>query len=190
MPLPNPSANPVGKRSELQMKKILTCILLCCIFLSLPVTVYGLSDSEHDLFKDETKIVQVFNDKDKPIYITDSDVYLMSQIVYAESNSEPYEGKVAVASVILNRLRSPGFPKTIEGVIKQKGAFSCVKNGKINVVPDENSYRAVLEALKGNDPTSKAVFFYNPKIATSEWMFKVDKHSVKTIGNHIFFNVD
>jgi N-acetylmuramoyl-L-alanine amidase len=172
------------------MKNFFTCILLTCILLILPYSVYGLNDSECDLFKEDPKIVQVFNDSDKTLYITDNDVYLMSQVVYAESNSEPYNGKVAVASVILNRLREPGFPKTIEGVIKQKGAFSCVKNGKISVVPDENSYRAVLDALKGNDPTSKAVFFYNPKIATSEWMFKIDKCNITTIGNHVFFKVD
>ena len=114
----------------------------------------------------------------------------MSQIVYAESRSEPYEGKVAVASVILNRLKSPGFPKSVEGVIKQKGAFSCLKNGEIDVVPDKVSYSAVIEALKGNDPTNNAIFFYNPKIATSTWMKQVSKSNVKPIGNHVFFVVN
>lgn len=111
----------------------------------------------------------------------------MAQIVHAESKGEPFEGKVAVASVILNRLGYPEFPKSVKGVIMQKNAFSCVRNGTINAVPDENSYRAVLEALKGNDPTEKAVFFYNPKIATSKWMKNVSKKSIIRIGNHVFF---
>lgn len=122
--------------------------------------------------------------------VTDDDIYLMAQIVYAESRSEPFEGKVAVASVILNRLNHAAFPKSIKEVVTQRNAFSCVKNGKINVIPDESSYSAVREALKGSDPTSKAVFFYNPKIATSKWMKNVSKTNEKIIGNHVFFLVN
>ncbi len=123
-------------------------------------------------------------------YVTDDDIYLMAQIVYAESRSEPFEGKVAVASVILNRLDHSDFPKTIKEVITQKEAFSCVKNGRIDVIPDESSYSAVREALKGTDPTLKAVFFYNPKISTSKWMVSVQKDNKKTIGNHVFFAIN
>ncbi len=94
----------------------------------------------------------------------------MAKVVYAESNGEPFEGQVAVASVILNRLTYPRFPKTVEGVVKQSGAFSCVRNGNIDVVPSQSNYKAVSQALKGQDPTNKAVFFYNPRIATSTWM--------------------
>lgn len=114
----------------------------------------------------------------------------MAKVVYAESNSEPFEGQVAVASVILNRLKYPEFPKTVQGVIKQKGAFSCVQNGAINVTPNKNSYTAVSQALKGVDPTGKSTFFYNPKIATSQWMKNINKRNIKYIGNHVFFMVD
>jgi N-acetylmuramoyl-L-alanine amidase len=148
------------------------------------------NNSDSTLFNEQEQIVQVFNYSDKKIYITQKDIHLMAQIVYAESNCEPFEGKVAVASVILNRLKYPEFPKTIEGVVKQRGAFSCVRNGNIDVVPDEDSYKAVLVALKGEDPTEKAIFFYNPKIATSQWMKNIGKKNVKTIGNHVFFVVN
>lgn len=47
----------------------------------------------------------------------------MAQIVQAESESEPFEGKIAVASVILNRTVASGFPKTVESVIRQKCLF-------------------------------------------------------------------
>jgi len=132
----------------------------------------------------------IVSTSEKPdIYVTEADIYLMAQTVYAESAAEPYEGKVAVASVILNRVRSPGFPKTISGVILQRDAFSCVINGKVNTVPNESSYSAVLQALRGEDPTSKAVFFYNPKTATSTWMLSTKKQDIKAIGNHVFFKV-
>lgn len=143
-----------------------------------------------DLYNEKEEIVQVLSYNDKRIHITEDDIYLMAQVVYAESRAEPYKGKVAVASVILNRVLHPKFPKTIKGVVKQKGAFSCIKKGKINVIPNSECYDAVLEALKGKDPTRKAVFFYNPKIATSKWMKNVSKHNVIPIGNHVFFVVN
>lgn len=172
------------------MKKFTTFLLFFCLtlcFLGCKVKASYDENAENDLFKQEYDVVQVFNYGSKDIYITDDDIYLMAQVVYAESRSEPYAGKVAVASVILNRVKDPKFPKTISGVITQKSAFSCVQNGKITVVPDESSYKAVLDALKGNDPTEKAVFFYNPKIATSRWMKNVKKDNIRTIGNHVFF---
>nr|WP_315672198.1 cell wall hydrolase [Clostridium sp. 19966] len=135
--------------------------------------------------KDDT--IQVFNYKNNRISISNDDIYLMAQTVFAESRAEPYTGKVAVASVILNRLLDPEFPKTVEGVIKQKGAFSCVINGKIGFAPTDDCVNAVYDALKGMDPTGEAVFFYNPKTATSRWMKEIKKANVKPIGNHVFF---
>jgi N-acetylmuramoyl-L-alanine amidase len=190
MPLPNPSANPVGKRRGIKLKKYIAYITLTLILFIFPGTAYAESDVDSDLFKEEEKVVQVFNYGDESLRITDKDVDLMAQVVYAESSSEPFEGKIGVASVIINRLRHPQFPKTVDGVIRQSGAFSCLKDGKIDVVPDESSYEAVKEALNGNDPTSKALFFYNPKIATSKWMFDIPKENVKSIGNHVFFSVN
>ncbi|ERI95303.1 spore cortex-lytic enzyme domain protein [Clostridiales bacterium oral taxon 876 str. F0540] len=172
------------------MKKFFIVFTLLLTLLIIPCSKVTAAEEEQSLYKEQIGAVQVFNVSDKTIYITDEDVYLMAQIVYAESRSEPYEGKVAVASVILNRLKNPSFPKSVEGVIKQRGAFSCLKNGEINVVPDRISYEAVMEALKGNDPTNNAIFFYNPKIATSTWMKQVNKSNVKPIGNHVFFVVN
>lgn len=104
----------------------------------------------------------------------------MAQIVQAESESEPFEGKIAVASVILNRTVAPGFPKTVESVIRQKNAFSCLnKNGSISKIPDQISFQAVEEALKGKDPTNNALYFYNPKISTCNWMKNVSKNNKK-----------
>lgn len=145
--------------------------------------------NETDLFLDANEVIEVFNSSNIKIYLTKSDVNLMAKVVFAESKGEPYEGKIAVASVILNRVTSPKFPDTVEGVIKQKNAFSCVRHGEISVVPDSDSYNAVKEAIKGNDPTGDALYFYNPKIATCSWMKGVEKCNIKNIGQHQFFNV-
>ncbi|MDU2664926.1 MAG: cell wall hydrolase, partial [Clostridium perfringens] len=98
------------------------------------------------------EVVAVFKSSNSTISLTKDDIYLMSQVVYAESKGEPFDGKIAVASVILNRTTDSQFPDTIHGVITQKNAFSCVRNGKIDVVPDGDSYNAVLKAIEGYDP--------------------------------------
>jgi N-acetylmuramoyl-L-alanine amidase len=133
------------------------------------------------------KVVEVFNHNDSLIYLTKEDLDLMAKIVYAESKGEPYEGKVAVASVILNRVLTPGFPNSVKEVIFQPNAFSCVIDGEINVLPTEECYNAVYDAIEGNDPTNEALFFYNPDIATCAWMQEVEKADSKLIGQHVFF---
>ena len=133
--------------------------------------------------------VEVFQQNNQSIYLRQSDIFLMSQIVYAESKGEPFEGKVAVASVILNRVLDPSFPNTIEDVIFQPYAFSCVVDGQINVDPTQECFDAVYDALSGNDPTNKALFFYNPEISTCNWMIGVEKVNSTPIGQHLFFQI-
>lgn len=147
----------------------------------------GISNESSELYHEKESVVEVFNYQNRHLYLTDDDIYLMSQVVFAESHGEPYEGKVAVASVILNRVTNPSFPNSIEGVIKQKNAFSCVRDGKISVTPDNECRDAVMDAIKGKDPTSNALFFYNPQTATCSWMKQIDKKNMKTIGKHVFF---
>ncbi|GIM29941.1 hypothetical protein CPJCM30710_26070 [Clostridium polyendosporum] len=149
----------------------------------------GLSNEAKELYHEKEAAVEVFSHANKRVYITKDDLYLMSQVVFAESHGEPYEGKVAVASVILNRVVSATFPNSIEGVIKQKNAFSCIKNGNISVVPDSDSYLAVIDAVRGKDPTDNALFFYNPQTATCSWMKQVQKKNIKPIGRHVFFQI-
>lgn len=149
----------------------------------------GVSSEYIDLYGEKDGVVEVFNHSNKSIYLTEEDVHLMSQVVYAESKGEPYEGKVAVASVILNRVVNPKFPNTVSGVVKQKNAFSCVRNGVINVDPDADSYKAVKDAIKGVDPSNNALFFYNPKSSTCSWMSQIEKKNKKSIGQHIFFQI-
>ena len=80
--------------------------------------------------------------------LSDKELHLLQKIVMAEAEGEPYEGKVAVANVVLNRLRSANFPDTIYKVIYQKSQFSPVANGRMKrVVPNEDSIKAVNAAF-------------------------------------------
>ncbi len=113
-----------------------------------------------------------------------ADEYLLARCVYAEARGEPYTGQVAVAAVILNRVRSSSFPNTISGVIYQSGAFTCVADGQINLTPNETATKAVRDAMSGWDPTNGCLYYYNPATATSKWIWSREVHL--TIGRHSF----
>lgn len=113
-----------------------------------------------------------------------SDVYLLAKTIHAEGRGEPYVGQVAIGAVILNRLRSPSFPNTISGVVYQKHAFTAVTDGQINLEPNETAMRAARDAMNGWDPTGGAIYYYNPAVATSAWIF--DRQTVTVIGKHVF----
>ncbi len=112
------------------------------------------------------------------------DVYLLARCVYAEARGEPYTGQVAVAAVVLNRVNSSQFPNTISGVIYQRLAFSSVADGQINMKPSDEAIRAAKDAINGWDPSGNAMYFYNPKTSTSEWIFT--RTVVAKIGRHNF----
>jgi N-acetylmuramoyl-L-alanine amidase len=137
----------------------------------------------------DNDVLEVFNHATQQVYITGEDIDLMAKLVSAESIGEPYTGKIAVASVVLNRTTDPHFPNTIQKVIFQKNAFSCVKNGKISASANQDCYNAVYDAIKGVDPTNDALFFYNPTIATCNWMKETPKINQTTIGHHTFFKI-
>lgn len=113
-----------------------------------------------------------------------TDLNLLARVVYGEARGEPYTGQVAVAAVVLNRVKSSSFPNTIAGVVYQSGAFDCVSDGQINLTPNQSAYNAARDALNGWDPSYGCLFYYNPKTATSKWMLS---RTVKlNIGNHAF----
>lgn len=112
------------------------------------------------------------------------DLEVLSRAIYAEGRGEPYEGQVAIGAVILNRVESPDFPNTIPGVVYQTGAFDAVRDGQINLTPNETAYSAARDALNGWDPTGGALYYWNPATATSRWIWSVP--ITYSIGNHVF----
>lgn len=109
---------------------------------------------------------------------------LISKFVYAEARGEPYTGQVAVAAVILNRVRDNRFPNTVSGVVYQKNAFTCVSDGQINLTPNETAKKAAKDAQNGWDPTYGAVYYFNPNTATNKWIWS--REMTVTIGKHRF----
>ena len=113
-----------------------------------------------------------------------SDLYLLAKCIYAEARGEVYSGQVAVGAVILNRVKSPSFPNTISGVIYQPWAFTAVNDGQINLEPNNTAYQAARDAMNGWDPTYGSLFYYNPRTATSSWIYS--REVTVTIGSHVF----
>ncbi len=113
-----------------------------------------------------------------------TDLNLLSKLVYAEARGEPYKGMVAVAATVLNRVSDSRFPNSIAGVIYQSGAYTCVSDGQINLGADSQSKKAAQDAINGWDPTSGCVYYFNPNTATSGWIWS--RQQVITIGKHIF----
>jgi N-acetylmuramoyl-L-alanine amidase len=115
---------------------------------------------------------------------SNADLNLLARCVYGEARGEPYTGQVAVAAVVLNRVRSSKFPNSISGVIYQSGAFTAVADGQINLSPNTTAYNAARDALNGWDPTNGCLYYYNPATATSKWIWSL-KVELK-IGRHNF----
>lgn len=109
---------------------------------------------------------------------------LLARIVSAEARGEPYEGQVAVAAVLLNRVRDPRFPNTLAGVVYQTHAFESVANGQIYQPITASARRAASDALNGWDPSGGAVFFWNPTKPVSKWIWS--RPIIKRIGDHVF----
>lgn len=109
---------------------------------------------------------------------------LLAKLVYGESRGEPYSGQVAVAAVVLNRVKSSSFPNSVAGVIYQAGAFDAVSDGQINLTPDSTAKKAAQDALNGWDPSYGAIYYFNPSTATNKWIWS--RPMTVTIGKHRF----
>ncbi|MBC8587094.1 cell wall hydrolase [Paratissierella segnis] len=118
------------------------------------------------------------------------DLYWLARIIEAEAGSEPYNGKVAVGNVILNRVKSKEFPNTVYGVIfEYYGSipqFSPVANGSIYNNPSQESIQAAKDALNGANPVGNATYFFNPAKASGSWIVK-NKTYLSKIGGHAFY---
>ena len=116
----------------------------------------------------------------------EANIELLARVINGEARGEPYEGQVAVGAVVLNRVDHPSFPNSISGVVYQKGAFTAVDDGQINAEMYASSHRAARDALNGWDPTGGAIYYYNPRTATNQWIRT--REVICTIGEHVFCN--
>lgn len=118
------------------------------------------------------------------INLSQSEIDLLAKVVYAESGSQPFEGQVAVAATVINRVYSPKFPNTLTQVIYAPNQFGVVRNGAINRTPSATAYEAVEAAMRGQDPSNGGLYFWNPRTTKSKYFNSLTKTA--EIGSHAF----
>ncbi|KRE01764.1 peptidoglycan-binding protein [Bacillus sp. Root239] len=144
------------------------------------VTVKQLKEANHK----STDSINANETLTIPNSISKSDKDLLARLVQAEAKGEPYAGKVAVATVVLNRVDSDSFPNSIQDVIYQGTQFTPVQNGEINKAADAEAKKAVNEALAFRGQGKGSLFFFNPDKTSDQWLRQ--KQVTITIGNHVF----
>lgn len=109
-----------------------------------------------------------------------SDVTLLAALIQAEAGGQPYEGKLAVGAVVMNRVRSPGYPNTILGVITAPGQFPPATNGRVAGIvargPSASCIQAAEAAVAGQTTVGGATHFN-----------RVGSHAGIVIGGHVFW---
>ncbi|GMK41555.1 spore cortex-lytic enzyme [Paenibacillus sp. CCS19] len=117
------------------------------------------------------------------VTVSRKNLAMLARVVYSEAGGEPFNGQIAVAAVVLNRVDSPDFPDTIEKVIFAPGAFTTVANGQYWKLPNAEAFKAAIQAAKGIDPSNGGLYF-NSAPADNEWFQSRTKTA--SIGGHVF----
>ncbi len=165
-----------------RLVKLLVAVLVLT-YIIIPVKYVLAEDTDGENTKYYTS-QENKEERKEVLNITNEELLLLSKLITGEARGESYEGQIAVAAVVINRVKDSRFPDNIKDVIYQRNAFSVVRDGSINMQPTESAYKAAQEALYGTDPTNKAIYFWNPDIATCKWIKTLEPY--KRIGNHVF----
>jgi N-acetylmuramoyl-L-alanine amidase len=111
------------------------------------------------------------------ITVTDAEIDLIAEIVWLEARGEPFDGQVAVAEVIINRVLDDRFPNTVEGVLSERQQFSTWEH-RHQAVPTQDQYDAVNSALYGERLLTPDTVYFSRKAQTSR--------VTALIGDHVF----
>jgi len=117
--------------------------------------------------------------------VSTEEISILARLIGSEATGEPFEGKVAVGAVVVNRILDPYFPNTIEEIIWQPRQFQVISDQRyFRVDPILEDFEAAKEALRGTDPSYGALFFFNPR-KTNDW-FMHSRPVIVKIGGHSF----
>ena len=137
--------------------------------------------AEEEAAKKAAQVTEVTTVQNEAVEASVDDVTLLAAIIQCEAGNEVYEGQLAVGAVVMNRVRSGGYPGTVHDVIYQKSQFPPAGAGSVaNVAakgPKQSCLQAAQEALNGTDNTGGATCF---RRASSG-------HAGVVIGNHVFY---
>lgn len=133
---------------------------------------------------EDTLTLQKTGELPTPPTYPEEDLYWLSRAIYSESGNQPMAGRIAVGTVILNRVEDPTFPDTIKEVIFAPRQFSPVANGTIYLTPDEDSVIAAKLCLDGAREAEECLYFNVTSMVS--WADR-SRTYVCTIGDHNFY---
>lgn len=152
---------------------------------------FNKSKNAVDAERDKQDIQDSQEEKEEKWDFCPQEMDLYARLVHAEARGEPFKGQVAVAASILNRLECEVYPDELESMIYEVIAgyhqFCPVKNGRINQPANDKAFKAIEEALRGEEPSRGAISFYNPQKSSNQWVRQQKVTAV--IGNHVFFKL-
>ncbi|MCD8130521.1 MAG: cell wall hydrolase [Lachnospiraceae bacterium] len=141
-------------------------------------TLDDITEREMKEAADKKKLVTYYGS----MSASDYERLLLAALIYCEAGGESYEGKLAVGAVVCNRVRSSGYPNTLQGVIYASGQFTPAKSGRLDQVMvsgniPQSCYDAAEEALAGYTNVGSAV------------RFRANNGTIEgvVIGNHVFY---
>lgn len=122
-------------------------------------------------------------------FYNEEDVLWLARIINCEAGNQPMDGKVAVANVVLNRVKSPSFPNTVRGVIFDRSCgvqFTPTTNGSIYRTPSEDCFAAARLALEGYETAPRCLYFVAERSAATCWANR-NRAYFGQIGGHVFY---
>jgi N-acetylmuramoyl-L-alanine amidase len=158
-----------------------------CLVLLLAGTVYYVfgSGAQHPFLPPTGPGAQIQQMAEAAPESGSDNTSLLARVIQGEAGDEPYDGKVAVGAVLLNRMQSSAFPHTLAGVVFQPYAFESVANGLIWASqPTSDCVRAAADALSGWDPAHGALYFWNPSKSVNPWVWT--RQILTQIGQQVF----
>ena len=161
---------------------------------ALPVRTLALSLQYETAWDAETSSVSLTADEPAPLesaaaHYNEQDLYWLAHIINAEAGNQPFEGKIGVGNVVMNRVADPTCPNTIHDVVFDSRfgvQFSVVSTGGIYADPNVDSVAAAKACLEGANVVGNALYFVNPTIASSKW-FDQTRTFIAAIGEHDFY---
>ena len=121
-----------------------------------------------------------------PVSLSDADINLMAAVMTLECGSESYEGQLAVANVILNRLQSGAWGNTISSVVYAANQFSVVSDSRLQGLIQNGAQASCIQAARdacaGNNNIGDLMSFRPARNVDTSTL-----GTYKQIGNHVFF---
>ena len=148
-------------------------------------------ENSFDLLSDQVNYIE-YNSTDlgTVLNLSESDVEYFAKLLYREGGYEPFECKMSICFVVLNRILSEKFPNTLVDVINDEGQFQPVSTGSINsATPTDDCYYAIDMVLSMNYCELKDRFgdVYFFRAATEEKVFGTNTKFKHTLGNTDFY---